>query len=86
MWMRISLVIAALLIWDMAISETGRSALERGGEMLMSIRPIRDFVDYAEDDLIDDVKPLTATVSSDAAMAMTARSMAERGREARRGA
>lgn len=84
MWMRISLVLAALLIWDMATSEDGRSALERGGQMLMSIGPVRDLVGYAEDDLIDDVKSLTAVVSGDAAAAMAARGMAEQEREERR--
>lgn len=84
MWMRISLVLAALLIWDMATSEDGYSALERSGRMLMSFEPVRDIVNYAEDDLVDDVKSLTAAVSGDAASVMAARSLAEREREVRR--
>ena len=84
MWMRIALVLAALLIWDMATSEDGHSALERGGRMLMSFEPVRDLVNYAEDDLVDDVKSLTAAVSSDAAAVMASRSLAEKEREARR--
>ena len=52
--------------------------------MLMSIGPVRDLVDYAEDDLIEDVKSLTAAVSSDAAVAMAARGMVEQQREERR--
>ncbi|MEQ8380276.1 hypothetical protein [Parvibaculum sp.] len=84
MWMRISLVLAALLIWDMATSEDGRSALERGGQMLMSFGPVRDLVGYAENDLLDDVKSLTAVVSGDAAAAMAARGAAEQKRDERR--
>lgn len=84
MWMRIAFVLAALLIWDMATAEDGQSALERGGRLLMSFEPVRDIVTYAEDDLVDDVKSLTAAVSGDAAAVMASRKLAEQEREARR--
>ena len=70
MWMRIAFVLAALLIWDMATTADGHSALERAGRLLMSFEPVRDLVDYAEDDLVEDVKSLTAAVSGDAAAVM----------------
>ncbi|MBO6669608.1 hypothetical protein [Parvibaculum sp.] len=82
--MRIAFVLAALLIWDMATTADGHSALERAGRLLMSFEPVRDLVDYAEDDLVEDVKSLTAAVSGDAAAVMAARSLAEQEREARR--
>lgn len=84
MWMRIALILAAVLAWDAATSQKGESALSNAGEALMRIGPVRDLVAYAEDDLIEDVKSLTAAVSSDAAVAMAARGMAEQEREARR--
>lgn len=84
MWMRIAFVLAALLIWDMATTADGHSALERAGRLLMSFEPVRDLVDYAEDDLVEDVKSLTAAVSGDTAAVMAARSLAEQEREARR--
>jgi hypothetical protein len=84
MWMRIALILAAVLAWDVATSEKGESALSNAGDALMRIGPVRDLVNYAEDDLIGDVKALTAAVSSDAAIVMASYGMAEQEREARR--
>lgn len=87
MWMRVAILLAGLLIWDMATSESGQSALEKGGRALMSIEPVRDLVGYVEDGaLFDDVKSLTSAVSGEAATEVAARELAEREREERRAA
>lgn len=85
MWMRVAILLAGLLIWDMATSEGGQSALEKGGRTLMSIGPVRDLVGYVEDgELIEDVKSLTIAVSGEATGLMAARELAEQEREERR--
>lgn len=83
MWMRISLILAAILTWDAITSETGQSAIVRTGAALMSIGPVRDLVGYVEQDLVDDVMSLSAVVSADAAAMLAARGAAEQQREAR---
>lgn len=84
MWMRIAFVLAAILVWDAVTSENGQSAFVRAGEALMSIGPVRDLVGYVEEDLVDDVMSFSAVVSHDVAAILTARSISQREREARR--
>lgn len=83
MWMRISLILAAILTWDAITSDTGQSAIVRAGAALMSIGPVRDLVGYVERDLVDDVMSLSAAVSADATAMLAARGAAEQRREAR---
>lgn len=83
MWMRISLILAAILAWDAVTSETGQSAMVRAGAALMSIGPVRDLVNYMQQDLADDVMSLSAVVSADVAAMLVARGAAEQEREAR---
>lgn len=65
MWMKISLLLAALLVWDAATSDNGQSALQRSGDTLMSIGPVHDFVDYVKDGgLVDDVTALTSKAAA----------------------
>ena len=71
MWMRISLILAALLVWDMATSDGGHSAIERGGRALMSIGPVHDFVAYVEDgSLLEDLRSVSASAMGEASLAL----------------
>ncbi|WP_143710228.1 hypothetical protein [Parvibaculum lavamentivorans] len=85
--MRIAILLAGLLIWDVVTSENEQSALERSGQALMNFGPVRDLVSYAEDGaLVEDVQSLTALVSSEAAAAVAARNVVEAERAERRAA
>lgn len=65
MWMRIALLLAALLVWDAATSDNGQSAVARSGEALMSFGPVQTFVEYVRDgSLADDVKSLTSAATN----------------------
>lgn len=83
MWMRISIILAAILAWDAMASDARQSAVARAGESLMDIGPVRDLVGYVERDLVEDVLSLSSALSSDAAAMLAARSVAEQQREER---
>ncbi|MCF8469917.1 MAG: hypothetical protein K9G30_03965 [Parvibaculum sp.] len=71
--MRISFLLAALLIWDLATTGDGESTLERGGHALMEFGPVRDLVGYVGDGrMAEDVKDLTSALSGQAAVALAA--------------
>ncbi len=65
MWMRIALLLAALLVWDAATSDSGQSAVARSSAAIMSFGPVQTFVEYVRDgSLADDVKSLTSAASA----------------------
>ena len=82
MWMRISLLLAALLVWDMATSDGGQSAIERGGQALMSIGPVHDLVVYVEDgSLLQDLRSVSASATGVALMPVQSRQARDEDRE-----
>tara|TARA_R110000824_G_scaffold366730_2_gene555520 strand:- start:15800 stop:16924 length:1125 start_codon:yes stop_codon:yes gene_type:complete len=98
MWMKITFLLAALLVWDAATTDNNQSALQRGAAALMSFGPVQDAVDYISDgDMLDDLSAMSApaigTVSAalsgvfvDDSKALAAREARQRDRAARRAA
>ncbi|MEX2250209.1 MAG: hypothetical protein WD671_11295 [Parvibaculum sp.] len=81
MWMRLSLLLAALLAWDMATADDGNSAFERSGRALMAFEPVRELVGYVESgDFLDDMKSLTSVVSAEGVALVASRNVAEQQR------
>lgn len=85
MWMRLSLLLIALLAWDMATADDGNSAFERSGRALMAIEPVRDLVEYLESgDFLDDMRSLTSMAAAEGAAVVASRNIAEQQRAERR--
>jgi len=77
MWMRLSLLLAALLVWDMLTIDDGQSAVERSGRGLMELKPVRDLVGYVQGGaFLDDMKSMTAAVAAEAAVVAGVRDVA----------
>lgn len=65
MWMKITLLLVGLLIWDAASVERGQSTLARGSAALMQTAPAQNFAKYVESgEFAKDLKSFAASVTA----------------------